>query len=72
MVFYAAQILARDGPLGLVWMAAWDRQLKRNQVTETSIPGDRAFHHKLHGACCPGGGGGRSQHLWALQGMLFC
>ncbi len=32
-MFYSTQILAKKGPLGLVWMAAhMDRGLKRNQV----------------------------------------
>ena len=32
-MFYSSQILARKGPLGLVWIAAHvDGQLKRNQV----------------------------------------
>eukprot|EP00798_Chlamydomonas_sp_ICE-L_P021184 gene21184-28084_t len=39
-MFYSTQILARKGPLGLVWIAAhMDSRLKRNQVFETSIPG---------------------------------
>eukprot|EP00198_Chlamydomonas_reinhardtii_P007464 XP_001696801.1 cohesin subunit SCC1b [Chlamydomonas reinhardtii] len=39
-MFYSTQILARKGPLGLVWMAAhMDRGLKRSQVSEASIPG---------------------------------
>ncbi|KXZ45714.1 hypothetical protein GPECTOR_51g700 [Gonium pectorale] len=39
-MFYSTQILARKGPLGLVWMAAhMDRGLKRSQVHEASIPG---------------------------------
>ena len=34
-MFYSSQILARKGPLGLVWIAAHvDGQLKRNQVRE--------------------------------------
>ncbi|PNH12380.1 Sister chromatid cohesion 1 protein 3 [Tetrabaena socialis] len=38
-MFYSSQILARKGPLGLMWMAAhMDRGLKRNQVAEASIP----------------------------------
>lgn len=33
-MFYSTQILARKGPLGLVWMAAhMDRGLKRSQVS---------------------------------------
>lgn len=32
-MFYSSQILARKGPLGVVWMAAHlDGQLKRSQV----------------------------------------
>jgi hypothetical protein len=32
-MFYSSQILARKGPLGIVWIAAHvDSQLKRNQV----------------------------------------
>ncbi|GIL84058.1 hypothetical protein Vretifemale_12778, partial [Volvox reticuliferus] len=39
-MFYSTQILARKGPLGLVWIAAhMDRGLKRSQVYEASIPG---------------------------------
>jgi cohesin complex subunit SCC1 len=38
-MFYSNQILARKGPLGLVWLAAHlDRQLKRQQVNAASIP----------------------------------
>ena len=38
-MFYSNQILARKGPLGLVWIAAhMDRQLKRQQINSTSIP----------------------------------
>ncbi|WIA18247.1 hypothetical protein OEZ85_009715 [Tetradesmus obliquus] len=38
-MFYSNQILARKGPLGLVWIAAHlDRQLKRQQINSTSIP----------------------------------
>lgn len=38
-MFYSNQILARKGPLGLVWIAAHlDRQLKRQQINNTSIP----------------------------------
>lgn len=38
-MFYSNQILARKGPLGLVWIAAhMDKQLKRQQVNSTSIP----------------------------------
>ena len=34
-MFYSSQILARKGPLGIVWIAAHiDGQLKRNQVRE--------------------------------------
>ncbi|GAX77897.1 hypothetical protein CEUSTIGMA_g5339.t1 [Chlamydomonas eustigma] len=39
-MFYSTQILSRKGPLGLVWIAAHiDGQLKKNQVSEMSIPG---------------------------------
>lgn len=39
-MFYSTQILARKGPLGIVWMAAHvERKLNRNQVHEASIPG---------------------------------
>ncbi|KAK9830472.1 hypothetical protein WJX72_011940 [[Myrmecia] bisecta] len=38
-MFYSAQILAKKGPLGTIWIAAHlDRRLKRHQVFETSIP----------------------------------
>ncbi|KAF8061907.1 MRF1 [Scenedesmus sp. PABB004] len=38
-MFYSNQILARKGPLGLVWIAAHlDRQLRRKQINDTSIP----------------------------------
>ena len=38
-MFYSAQILAKKGPLGTVWIAAHiDKKLKRHQIFETSIP----------------------------------
>ncbi|MEW5308156.1 MAG: hypothetical protein WDW38_000134 [Sanguina aurantia] len=38
-MFYSTQILARNGPLGLVWLAAhMERQLRKSQVADTSIP----------------------------------
>jgi N terminus of Rad21 / Rec8 like protein len=38
-MFYSLQILAKKGPLGIVWIAAHlDRRLKRHQVFDTSIP----------------------------------
>ncbi|KAJ9511374.1 hypothetical protein QJQ45_029815 [Haematococcus lacustris] len=38
-MFYSAQVLARKGPLGIVWIAAhMDRQLRRNQITDAHIP----------------------------------
>ena len=38
-MFYSTQILARKGPLGVVWMAAHlERKLNKNQVYEASIP----------------------------------
>jgi len=38
-MFFSTQILARKGPLGLVWIAAHlERQLKRQQICQTSIP----------------------------------
>ncbi len=38
-MFYSTQILARKGPLGIVWMAAHlERKLNKNQVYEASIP----------------------------------
>ncbi|MEW5305863.1 MAG: hypothetical protein WDW36_008378 [Sanguina aurantia] len=38
-MFYSTQILARNGPLGLVWLAAhMERQLRKGQVADTSIP----------------------------------
>lgn len=39
-MFYSIQILSKGGPLNLVWLAAhMDKNLKRNNVLETSIPG---------------------------------
>lgn len=38
-MFYSTQILAKKGPLGVVWIAAhMDRHLKRHQIYEASIP----------------------------------
>jgi cohesin complex subunit SCC1 len=38
-MFYSNQILARKGPLGLVWIAAhMDGRLKRQQINSASIP----------------------------------
>ena len=38
-MFYSTQILAKKGPLGIIWIAAhMDSRLKRNNVFETSIP----------------------------------
>ena len=43
-MFYSTQILARKGPLAIVWIAAhMDRQLKRNQVRREH--GTRALLH---------------------------
>lgn len=37
-MFYSNQILARKGPLGLVWIAAhMEGRLKRQQINSTSI-----------------------------------
>lgn len=37
-MFYSTQILAKKGPLGIVWIAAhMDRQLKRHQIYEANI-----------------------------------
>lgn len=37
-MFYSTQILAKKGPLGIVWLAAhMDNRLKRNNVFETNI-----------------------------------
>jgi cohesin complex subunit SCC1 len=39
-MFYSTQILAKKGPLGLVWIAAhMDRQLKRQQINDASVIG---------------------------------
>lgn len=39
-MFYSAQILAKKGPLGIVWLAAhMDGRLKRTDVSDTSVPG---------------------------------
>lgn len=38
-MFYSIQILTKQGPLGTIWVAAhMDRNLRRNQIYETSIP----------------------------------
>ncbi len=43
-MFYSSQILARKGPLGIVWIAAHvDGQLKRNQASP--LP---SFHAPAH------------------------
>jgi len=37
-MFYSVQILAKKGPLGIIWIAATlDKRLKRNQVFEANI-----------------------------------
>ena len=36
-MFYSAQILARKGPLGTIWIAAHSRPLKRQQVFEADL-----------------------------------
>jgi hypothetical protein len=39
MVFYSAQLLTKEGPLGVVWVAAHlDKQLRRQQIADASIP----------------------------------
>ncbi|KAF5840211.1 Rec8 like protein-domain-containing protein [Dunaliella salina] len=39
-MFYSTQILARKGPLGIIWIAAhMDKNLKRSQVAGAHIPG---------------------------------
>jgi hypothetical protein len=46
-MFYSTQILAKKGPLGLVWIAAHlDGRLKRQQITSASI--DDSVETLLH------------------------
>lgn len=37
-MFYSSSILAKSGPLGLVWLAAtWDKKVTKAQVFSTKI-----------------------------------
>jgi len=39
-MFYSTQVLARKGPLGVVWLAAhMDSKLKKNNVFEANLVG---------------------------------
>ena len=39
-MFYSTQVLARKGPLGVVWLAAhMDSKLKKNSVFEANLVG---------------------------------
>lgn len=56
-MFYSTQILARKGPLGIVWIAAhMDKGLKRNQVCSIHrYPGAwHDQHQPLRMLCCCG------------------
>lgn len=38
-VFYSRRLLAKDGPLATVWLAAhFDRKLRKHHVAKASIP----------------------------------
>lgn len=38
MVLYSSQLISRQGPLRVIWVAAHlERQLKRQQVSDTSV-----------------------------------
>ena len=39
-MFYSTQVLARKGPLGMVWLAAhMDNRLKKNKIFEANLVG---------------------------------
>jgi cohesin complex subunit SCC1 len=44
-MFYSTQVLARKGPLGVVWLAAhMDGKLKKNNVFEANLVGSVGKH----------------------------
>ena len=49
-MFYSQYILAKQGPLGTIWIAAHSAnaaKLRKNQIADTDLPGSCGAHARL-------------------------